>query len=171
MILLKTDIKDEQLLHVHEADGSPHWLSAIPEGDSNSADVSRQDTHTHTLMPRGLWISMSTVLQRLQLESQTHRLDSAHSFPGAQRKTEMKKSVKQSSLTEPCQSAAVPTLIIDWMIRADEEIFFWKRGLWLCIPHAATEPAQVSDGAIDTFNHVEERFCQSRYSEVIRIES
>lgn len=129
----------------------------------------RTHTHAHTRAEGSVNLNVNCVTAFTT--RQTQRLDSAQSFPGAQRKLEMKKSVKRSSLTEPCQSAAVPTLIIDWMIRADEEIFFWKRGLWLCIPHAATEPAQVSDGAIDTFNHVEERFCQSRYSEVIRIES
>lgn len=69
MILLKTDIKDEQLLHVHEADGGPHWLSAIPEGDSNSADVSRQDTHTHTRAEGSVNLNVNCVIAFTTRES------------------------------------------------------------------------------------------------------
>lgn len=78
--------------------------------------------HAHTRARVSVNLNVNCVTAFTTRQSQ---VDSAHSFPGGQRKTEMKKlSVKRSSLTEPCQSAAVPTLIIDWMIRADEEISF-----------------------------------------------
>lgn len=78
-------------------------------------------TRAHTRAEGSVNLNVNCVTAFTTRQSQ---VDSADSFPGGQRKTEMKKSVKRSSLTEPCQSAAVPTLIIDWMIRADEEIFF-----------------------------------------------
>lgn len=66
--------------------------------------------------------------------SQTQLLDSANSTPRGQKGKEGKGTGREGESREgeghsnkqACQSSLVPTLIIDWLIKADKEIFLSK---------------------------------------------